>query len=169
MLAGPYDLIFGAALSLYAVADALCNAVLVAYAGGMPDGLSPEAAAAAAGAAAAAAGAAAYGPPTPPAVSAGHKAAGYHHYQDSDGKPYWPGISAVPQDGSVYPPATDEDRRRAGDYSNSPTRGDDGMRSPDPLPVDRATGRPVHPPLDPDIEGLTRDRPTAAITTAGRG
>lgn len=157
------DLIGAIALHAVQIADSPWSSLLYLYAGGMPDGLGPGglAAGAAAAAAAAGAGAAAYGPHLP-SVSAAHRALGYAHYRDSAGNPYWPGISAIPEDGIVYPPANDIDRRRAGDFSNSPTRGDDGMMSPNPLPIG-PRGMPIHPP-SPDLE-----RATAAQTAGGRG
>jgi len=148
MLADVHELIGAAALSLPAVAD-MVSSLLLTYAGGMPDGLGPGGlAAGAAAAAAAAAGAAAYGPHLP-SVSAAHRAIGYHHYRDSAGNPYWPGISAIPADRIVY-------QRK----SDNPERG--GPFSPSPLPVG-PRGMPIHPP-PPDLE-----RGIAAQTTGGRG
>lgn len=154
------DLIGAIALHALQVADSSWGGLLYLYAGGMPDGLGPGGLAAGAAAAAAGAGAAAYGPHLP-SVSAAHRAMGYHRYRDSAGNPYWPGISAIPADGIVYPQASDMDRIRAGHRGGfSPER--DGQFSPNPLPVG-PRGLPIYPP-PPDL-----GRPIAAQTTGGRG
>lgn len=160
------ELIRAVALDLPAFADTVLSALLVAYAGGMPDGLGADGlAAATAAAAAAAGGAAAYGPHLP-SVSAMDRYMGNYRYRDSAGNPYWPGISPIPPDGIVYPPASDVDRSRAGDRSNSPERG--GGFSPSPIPVG-PRGMPIYPP-PPNLGPLgPGEAPIAAIASAGRG
>ena len=149
------DLIGGVALDAPAVADSLISSLYMLFSAGMPNGLGPGELAVGAGAGAVAGVGSTYGPPLPPMSSTVDRQFGQYRYRDSGGNGYWPGISAVPDDGIVY--------QREGRFNNDLNRRDRGGGwHPDPLPVDRGTGRVIYPPPG-NFEG------TAALTSAGRG
>ncbi len=154
------DLVGSIAAWALASAEWLVGSLLTLYSAGMPNSLSPgelAVGAAAGGAAggAAAAGGANNGPPRPPMSSTVDHQMGQYRYRDSSGNAYWPGISAIPGDGIIY--------QRENRFNNDLARHNKGGGwHPDPLPVDRGTGRVVWPPPG-KYEG------TASISSAGRG
>jgi len=80
-------------------------------------------------------------------------------YRDTSGNPYWPSISPIPDDGVVHPGDPRQGER--------PIPGE-GWRG-GPLSVNPENGMPVWPPSPLHREDGTTERPTAAITSAGRG